>query len=569
MNNLDAKILEIRKELDKLQKNNNIKTFDYENATENVCRIQVHSRIFDWCQPPNKNKGTSGTGTGFVMKNLQSREKNEIYIVTAHHVVSNAIQIKVNFNKISSEDIPAQLVGCNPAMDVALLSIKSELKHTIQGFEMGNSDKIKRLKDVKAMGFALGKPHLQISAGVVSGRISDPSRLQIDVAVNPGNSGGPLLDENDNVIGIVTSGLSDAQGINYVAPIHESIIILERIIAKSCKAIPESLVAYGAYYDVIPSLNAKFSKANQVILDNIPNNKERNGIYCTPVHPKIEYPQTIPEAIDNLEASNDELCRRCKEQISNFILPHAMSRCKWKHILKNSFNNQEVAHLLNCIRNNCIKKGDIITHIKINDEKKYAIDNQMNCKYEFWADSIMFSSVLDRLQLRDVVEFDVYRKNATTQFLTIKSLLSETEDVYREMHSDTEIVPYLALAGIFTMPLLENHVPLFKRHNMRDLMNSPQASHESLLFITHILPESPFNDAETIGIGDIIIGINENSVNTLYQLQMRWDTLMSSQSSVTLHMRDGSISSATYNDIVNSEKIIREQYNNEFVKSEV
>lgn len=65
---------------DNIESEENSSTHD--NETQNVCRIHVHSRIFDWTQPPNKNKSTSGTGTGFVLADL-TRYDDEVIVVTA------------------------------------------------------------------------------------------------------------------------------------------------------------------------------------------------------------------------------------------------------------------------------------------------------------------------------------------------------------------------------------------------------------------------------------------------------------------------------------------------------
>ena len=519
----------LKQKIENLEKSKNICDIDENSVggTENVCRIDVDSRIFDWCQPPNRNKSTSGTGTGFVIQEHREKE-DEIIIVTAHHVVSDGIEIKVNFNKISSDDIPAKIIGCNPEMDIAILCVKvdDDLKKQITGFKLGDSDHVDALKKVKAMGFALGKPHLQITAGVISGRISKPSRLQIDVAVNPGNSGGPLLDMSNNVVGVVTSGISDAQGINYAAPINESIIMIKRMLKESIPKVSKSLTAAGAFFDRIPSLNAKFTKANKVLLRCIPDNdKNCHGIYCTAVHHEIEYPQTLEACMKNLESYHD-LRQKLESKLVNESLEYGMSKSTWQTLLSKYFTMPDTLEFLSRIRNETIQKGDIILSIIVNG-KEYSIDNQMNAKFDFWNDNILFTSILDRLAIGDMIQFKIYRKNCDAQkcFKIIQHFLHENKNVCRELYSDTEEVPYLSLAGLFTMPLLLNHMNIFKKQNMYDLMNTPMAPHTSMLLVTHILPESPFKEEKTVGIGDIIVGINNQKVRTIYQLEKMWQPI--------------------------------------------
>ena len=264
-----------------------------------ICRIHVHARSFDWTQPPNRNKGGSGTGTGFLLDAFPIVDDN-LLIITAHHVVAHSVQIRVNFSKISSEYAEARLVGCNADMDVAVLVLKdgdllSLMREKMKriGLLIGKSDAIRPPATVTAHGFALGKPHMQTTKGVVSGRIDSPSRLQTDVAVNPGNSGGPLLDENNTVIGLVTSGMVDAQGINYVAPIEEVRIIVDRIVTRW------RLQTTGPVFDRLPSLNCSFTKGNRVLLNRIQGCN--SGVFCTSVHPLVEYPQNVSDALQNLK----------------------------------------------------------------------------------------------------------------------------------------------------------------------------------------------------------------------------------------------------------------------------
>ena len=94
-----------------------------------------------------------------------------------------------------------------------------------------------------------------------------------------------------------------------------------------------------------------------------------------------------------------------------------------------------------------------------------------------------------------------------------------------------------------------------------------KGSHNSLLLITHILPESPFNDSESIGVGDIIVGVNNHKITSLYQLSQAWISVMKSNDNITLHMRDGSLTSATVDNIKTSEeKIIGEYKSDDFIK---
>ena len=145
-----------------------------------------------------------------------------------------------------------------------------ENSERLTGLKIGDSDRLKMLKKVMAFGYALGKPHMQSTAGVVSGRIAKPSRLQIDVAVNP-QLGGPLLDEDGHVVGIVTPGMSNAQNINYAVPFVESLIVAKRIDRHSqaqtqLSIQPSSEGRFAVWPHHLPRLNCRFTRANAVLM---------------------------------------------------------------------------------------------------------------------------------------------------------------------------------------------------------------------------------------------------------------------------------------------------------------
>jgi S1-C subfamily serine protease len=552
------------------------------SQAENVCRIHVHTRSFDWKQPPNKNNGSSGTGTGFVIKHsgLTSQD-NMVYVITAHHVISNGVQISIKFTKISSADIPATIIGCNPAMDVSILGVNIEddaIRSRINGFELADSDRIGPLEEVRAMGFALGKEHLQTTQGVISGRICHPSRLQTTVDVNPGNSGGPILNSENKVLGIVTSGLTNANGIYYAAPINESIVMFERMLKQS-KKIEPPLTAQGAVYDIIPSINCDFVKCNKTLLESL-NFKEddecNHGIYCTSVHHVIEFPQTTTAAIVNInnatfDANTKVIADQCVTYLQDVTLKGEMTRCAWKKLLLNVVKSKDVDTILKYIRNSTLKKGDIVCAMKIpNDDTIYSIDLQMNCQFNYWPDRICFDSIFDRLAAGDEVNFKVYRSNCTDdcEFEWVQMKLQPNKSVFRDYYADTEPIPYLCISGLFIMPLMHNHIPLFNNNGMLNMMRTPFAHHKSLLIITHILPESSFNKSESIQAGSVIVAINQKRVDTIETLSNVWSSEMEKNKSITIHMRDGSLSTSTHDAILKSQNTILEEYkSNEFVRS--
>jgi S1-C subfamily serine protease len=151
-------------------------------------------------------------------------------IMTALHVVANATAIQVTFADGTSS--PAQIASQDPTHDIAVLQA-AKPPATIVPATLGNP----RSVQVGSQAFVLGNPFGldgSLSAGVVSGlnrsfQMPDggPSLtglIQVDAAVNPGNSGGPLVNGNGEVVGIVTALINPTQqnvfiGIGLAVPI--------------------------------------------------------------------------------------------------------------------------------------------------------------------------------------------------------------------------------------------------------------------------------------------------------------------------------------------------------------
>lgn len=171
-----------------------------------------------------------GTGSGVIIK-------SNGYIVTNNHVVEDADEIEVTL--YDNRQFKAKLVGTDPNTDLAVLKIEGD---DFPAMDYGNSDKIKVGEWVLAVGNPFNLTST-VTAGIVSalGRNIDilqerykiESFIQTDAAVNPGNSGGALVDTKGNLIGINTaiasrtgvfSGYSFAIPANFVSKIVDDII---------------------------------------------------------------------------------------------------------------------------------------------------------------------------------------------------------------------------------------------------------------------------------------------------------------------------------------------------------
>ena len=159
---------------------------------------------FEQQMPQGRPQG--GLGSGFIIS-------EEGQIVTNHHVVAGASTVTVKLADGRSFD--AEVLGSDPATDIALLSIKADVDLPFVNF--GASDDMRVGDEVVAVGNPFG-----LSSTVTSGIISAKSRdinagpydefIQTDAAINRGNSGGPLFNNDGDVIGVNTAILSPGGG---------------------------------------------------------------------------------------------------------------------------------------------------------------------------------------------------------------------------------------------------------------------------------------------------------------------------------------------------------------------
>jgi S1-C subfamily serine protease len=161
-------------------------------------------------------------GSGFVISKAG-------YIVTNYHVVQGAKQIEVSFS--NNERVKARIVGTDPSTDLAVLQVKVSSR-ALTPLSLGNSDAVRVGDAVVAIGNPFGLDRT-VTAGIVSALqrpIQAPNGftidhvIQTDAALNHGNSGGPLIDAEGDVIGVNSqietgsSGSSGNVGIGFAIP---------------------------------------------------------------------------------------------------------------------------------------------------------------------------------------------------------------------------------------------------------------------------------------------------------------------------------------------------------------
>lgn len=165
-----------------------------------------------------------GTGSGFLIS-------EDGYVLTNHHVVEGATDITVRTT--DKREFKAKLVGSDARTDVALLKIEGR---SFARLPIGDPTKIRKGEWVIAIGSPFGLEST-VTAGIVSatGRETGDNYvpfIQSDVSVNPGNSGGPLLNARGEVLGInsmILSRTGGSIGISFAIPIDEAMRVVEQL----------------------------------------------------------------------------------------------------------------------------------------------------------------------------------------------------------------------------------------------------------------------------------------------------------------------------------------------------
>ena len=177
-------------------------------------------------QQPNAPRGRS-MGTGFIIS-------ADGYVLTNHHVIDGADTVKVKLG--DRREFDAKVVGSDAQYDVALLKVDAKALPTVR---VGDSNTLKPGQWVVAIGSPFGLDH-SVTAGIVSalGRNTGGQEqryvpfIQTDVAINQGNSGGPLLNTRGEVVGInsqIFSASGGYMGISFAIPIDLAMSAVEQI----------------------------------------------------------------------------------------------------------------------------------------------------------------------------------------------------------------------------------------------------------------------------------------------------------------------------------------------------
>jgi S1-C subfamily serine protease len=226
-----------------------------------VVKIDVYKNVQGKLRP-------AGAGSGFIFS-------SDGLIFTNHHVIAGANKIMVGL--LNENEIEATLIGSDPDTDIAILKIYG---HGFSVAQLGDVSQLQIGQFVIAIGNPFGYQHT-VTAGVISalgrtlqtqsGRQVD-NVIQSDAALNPGNSGGPMITTSGEVIGVNTAIIQGAQGLSFSVDIN------------TAKEIARQLLASGKVFKAWLGIMMQEVNINPKVKQhyNLPNKK---GLFVTRIEP--------------------------------------------------------------------------------------------------------------------------------------------------------------------------------------------------------------------------------------------------------------------------------------------
>lgn len=313
-----------------------------ETVLSSIVRIHSYGKDVNFAQPFQRNDRKKGVGTGTFVKpprNSAHAQTDALYVLTCAHVVNNADTVAVLLPMVSQTDeIEAHVLSFIPEYDLAIVVIpdpERRYKQLTRVLQIGKSNGMPLRTKLTAFGFPMGQTALKASEGVYAGY---QRLLQHTVSISPGNSGGPLVDEQNRIIGVNNSGMvaATASDIFYAVPIEFYIAQQHRLF--SVQTGPPSpsrvmrLPSYGLCYQEATVAQLAVSGTNSgvfvyKVLPDSPayNASLRHGCILTNFNgAQVERTGEVAVEWNYQKVPLTDVMFRCADNTQTYVIQHIM-----------------------------------------------------------------------------------------------------------------------------------------------------------------------------------------------------------------------------------------------------
>lgn len=238
-------------------------------ARKSVIRIWAYVMAPNFLQPYLLGEPRKSVGTGFVIEKTSQR----VRILTCAHVIEQAFSVKVEVPALGIDALPARVVAFVPSISFDIAILEFDTPENFEGIPLpiGSSETLRPGQSLYSVGFPLGQDGVKVSNGVYSGY---QDLLQHTVSISPGNSGGPLLNEKGEVVGIINSRMVGVEvgNVGYALPIEFYSLVQDRLLK------PVSIVVRIPIFGIIVQPTTEHYHRKD-------KNPSRRGARITYVHP--------------------------------------------------------------------------------------------------------------------------------------------------------------------------------------------------------------------------------------------------------------------------------------------
>ena len=483
-----------------------------DNVLQCIARIHAYGQPRSFSKPYRRLEQIKSIGTGvFVDPPRGMQRPGWIFVLTCAHVVDAADSLKVILPLVSQEELPARTLCFIPrdTYDLAIVAIADptgSYRAQTARLALGNSDNLVQGERLIAYGFPLGQTGLKVSDGVYSGF---QHLLQHTVSISPGNSGGPLVNERQELIGINNSGIvaPEASNIGYAVPIE-------------------------FYKAAAPLLFSRPLESTTAPLDYLHGRPYRN-----------------------INKTNPEPSRVLRTPSFGFLFQQATAALiKQVGATTGCTNGVYIYNVLSGSPFEAagIKAGDVLTAVN-----GQAIDNQGLVRVNWNHQKVKLESVLQRIvDTTILVSFRFW--DARAQRCRMVRVMPQDMNIngYMMKYPPYDSLQYIAFLGMCIMELCKNHrteISTFKTYvklNPEDLLHSQ-------LIITHVFDGMMLAVTGALAVGQILTHINNQPVKTLCDARRAFAQpipIRGTESAIiTVTIQDGRRFSMSVDDVIQQE----------------